>query len=497
MKILSAAQIREADEFTIKNEPIASIDLMERASRAFSDWYMERLSPKKPVLVFCGMGNNGGDGLAIARMLLENRYQVQVFVLKLKEKGSPDFETNLTRLQELTEVNFIAKSSEVPDLQNHIVIDAIFGSGLSKPVEGLPAQVIAAINHHNEGVVAVDIASGLFADKPSESENIVKPTYTVSFQVGKLAFLMPENGEYVGELSIVDIGLSKKFLDGVASPYALLTKAEISVLLKKRSKYAHKGDFGKALLVTGSWGKVGASVLCAKACLRTGVGLLSIHAPRCGYEILQSTVHEAMVEVDIKKKVISKIKNIDRFDTVGVGPGIGVSEETRAVVASILEKFKNPIVLDADALNILGENKKLLHSLPKRSILTPHPKEFERLAGKFSNSFERLILQNKFSKQYKCIIIVKGAHTSIATPDGEVFFNTTGNPGMATGGSGDVLTGIVTALLAQKYSPLNAAKIGVYLHGLAGDMAAAKWGEESMLPSDIIDNISDAYRSFR
>lgn len=497
MKILSASQIGEADDYTIKNEPIASIDLMERASKAFSAWFMERFSQKKPIIVFCGMGNNGGDGLVIARMLLENRYQVEIFVLKLKEKGSPDFETNLIRLEELTKVNFIIESGDIPNLQNHCVIDAIFGSGLSKPIEGLPAQVITAINHHNDGIVAVDIASGLFSDKHSEGKNIIKPTYTISFQVGKLAFFMPENAEYVGALSIVSIGLSQKFLDSVASPYALLTKEGISLLLKKRSKYAHKGDFGKVLLVTGSWGKVGASVLCAKACLRTGVGLLSIHAPRCGYEILQSTVPEAMVEVDVKKKVVSKIKNIDRFDTIGVGPGIGISEEATAVVTAILEKFKYPIVFDADALNILSENKKLLKNLPRKSVLTPHPKEFERIAGKFSNSFERLILQKKFSKQYKCITVVKGAHTSIATPDGQVFFNTTGNPGMATGGSGDVLTGVITALLAQKYSPLNAAMIGVYLHGLAGDLAAEKWGEESMLPSDIIDNISEAYLLFR
>lgn len=497
MKVLTALQIKEADEFTIKNEPIASIDLMERASKSFLDHFVKICDSKKPVFIFCGMGNNGGDGLAIARMLLKKKYSVHVFVVKEKEKGSPDFEINLSRFQKISSINFISKKRDIPTLpEDIIIIDAIFGSGLSRPVVGLNKDVIRAINECHSKIVAVDIASGLFSDKPSEGDNIVKANYTISFEVYKLAFLMPENAEFVGELAVVDIGLDKKFLSSISSPYQIITKEKVGALLHPRKKYAHKGDFGKALLVSGSWGKVGASILSARACLRTGAGLLSIHAPGCAYEILQSTVPEAMVETDAKRKYITQIKDKDRFDTIGIGPGIGTLSETKNAVASLLKNYKKPVVLDADALNILSASKMLLKSVPLESILTPHPKEFERIAGKFKNSFDRLQLQKKFSEKHRCITVVKGAHTSICSPDGQVFFNTTGNPGMATGGSGDVLTGILTALVAQKYTPLDAAIIGVYLHGLAGDLAAEKLGQEAMLPSDIIDHIANAYLSF-
>ena len=498
MKILTAAQIKEADDYTIKHEPIASIDLMERASMAFVAQFVEILDSKRPIIVVCGMGNNGGDGLAIARMLLERNYKVQTYVVKDKEKGSPDFETNLTRFQKLSSTTFISSKEDIPEIsEEFVVIDAIFGSGLSRAVEGLQAAVIFAINASSAKIVAVDIASGLFSDQPSEGDAIIKPDHTISFQVYKLAFLMPENAEFVGNLAVVDIGLSSSFLAAVSAPYKLIDRDLVASLLKPRKNYAHKGDFGKVLLVSGSWGKIGASVLSARACLRTGAGLLSIHAPRCGYEILQSTVPEAMIETDIKKKHITQIKDADRFDVMGIGPGLGTATETKYALATLLKGYKKPMVLDADALNILAANKMLLKNIPSGSILTPHPKEFERIAGKFRDSFHRLQLQKEFSKKHKCITVVKGAHTSIVTPDGQVFFNTSGNPGMATGGSGDVLTGMITALLAQKYGPVEAAVVGVYLHGLAGDLAAEKLGQEAMLPSDIIDHIADAYLSFR
>ncbi len=498
MNILTASQIKEADDFTIKNKPIASIDLMERASKAFVNQFLKIYDPKKTVVVFCGMGNNGGDGLAIARMLLKKKFAVLVYVVKSGEKGSPDFETNLQRFQRLCPLIFINNKTDVPEIpKGAVVIDAIFGSGLSRPVEGLHSDVILAINASDAEVVAVDIASGLFSDQPSKGEAVVRPILTITFQVYKLAFLMPENAEFVGDLKVVDIGLDRSFLSSVDSPYKLIDRELVASMLKRRRKYAHKGDFGKVLLVTGSWGKIGASVLCARACLRTGAGLLSIHAPRCGYEILQSTVPEAMIETDIKKKHITQVKDADRFDTIGIGPGLGTSTETKNALASLLKGYKMPMVFDADALNILSANKMLFKNMPSGSVLTPHPKEFERMAGKSKNSFDRLQLQKAFSKKHQCITLVKGAHTSIATPDGRVFFNTTGNPGMATGGSGDVLTGMISALVAQKYEPLEAAIIGVYLHGLAGDLAAEKLGQEAMLPSDIIDHISDAYISFR
>lgn len=498
MKILTASQIKEADQFTIQDKPIASIDLMERASKAFVAHFSKIYGSKQLVVVFCGMGNNGGDGLAIARMLLKKKYTVLAYVIKDKENGSPDFETNLRRFQNLCPLIVISKKSDIPGMpKDAVVIDAIFGSGLARPVAGLHGEVIQALNASNTPIVAVDIASGLFSDKPSEGNNIVKPRYTISFQVYKLAFLMPENADFVGDLAVVDIGLNKDFIERIASPYEVISRESVTALLRPRRKYAHKGDFGKVMLVAGSWGKMGAAVLSAKACLRTGAGLLSIHAPRCGYEILQSSVPEAMVEPDVRKKYITLIKDTDRFDTLGIGPGIGTSFDTKYAVTALLKHYNKPVVLDADALNILGANKMLLKNIPPESILTPHPKEFERLAGKFGNSFDRLQLQAAFSKKYKCITVVKGAHTSVCSPEGKVFFNSTGNPGMATGGSGDVLTGMITALLGQKYAPLDAAIVGVFLHGLAGDIAAERFGQEAMLPSDIVDHIASAYLSFR
>lgn len=498
MKILNVAQIREADAYTIKYEPITSIDLMERASQAFCNWFIETFDAQKPIMVFCGMGNNGGDGLAIARMLLQKKYVVQVFIIKSRAFGSGDFEENYKRFNDIGKISLIEGAEMIPEIpDNAIVVDAILGSGLSRPVEGVQAEVIKVINCSKATTIAVDIASGLFADQPSVSNAITKPDYTLTFQTPKLAFMMPENATFTGQFVVVDIGLSKHYMLSVETLYHFLDHKSIVPYIKHRQKFSHKGDFGKVLLVSGSWGKVGAAVLCAKACLRAGTGLLTLHAPMCAYDILQSAVPEAMVETDERKKKIAQVKNAGAYNAIGVGPGIGTEEVTRKMLLSLLKSVKNPMVLDADALNILALDKKILKHIPKNSLLTPHPKEFERIAGKYSNSFERLELQKAFSKKHHCITIVKGAHTTTCTPSGEVYFNSTGNPGMATGGSGDVLTGILTALLGQGYNPTEAAIVGVYLHGLAGDKAAEKMGQEAMLPSDLIEHIATAYRALR
>lgn len=498
MKILNAIQTREADAFTIKHEPIASIDLMERASQAFCNWFTGAFSPKKGVVIFCGMGNNGGDGLAIARILLQEKYVVQVFVIKHNTRGTYDFEENHKRFEDLGKISLIENIRAIPEIpDNTVVIDAIFGSGLSRPIEGLFAEVIKAINQSNAIKVAVDIASGLFSDRPSVGDVILKPDYTLTFQAPKLAFMMPENAAFTGQFIVADIGLSKDYMQSVETPYYFLEQKAVVPYIKERKKFSHKGDFGKALLVSGSWGKVGATVLCAKACLRTGVGLLTLHAPECAYSILQSSVPEAMVETDTRKKKISQVKNIQSYDAIGVGPGIGTDEVTKKMLHALLKSAKTPLVLDADALNILASDKKLLKYIPKNSVLTPHPKEFERLAGKSDNSYERLKMQQEFSEKHHCVTVIKGAHTAVCTPSGEVYFNSTGNPGMATGGSGDVLTGMLVALLGQGYTPAEAAIVGVYLHGLAGDKAAEAIGEEAMLPSDLIEHIATAYKVLR
>ncbi len=494
MKILSARQIREADAFTIKQEPIASIDLMERASLAFVACFEERFGDEKPVWIFCGTGNNGGDGLAIARLLSDKKFQVTVVIVKTNDTSSDDFASNEKRLAARIPKIIVRESSEIPDIApNVVVIDAIFGSGLSRAVTGLFGEVIDKINLSGASIVSVDIASGLFADQPSSGSSIIQPDYTISFQLPKMAFLLPENHSRVGEWEVADIRLSQTFIDRAESQADFVQLADIKPLLKNRSAAAHKGDFGKALLFAGSRGKMGAAILSARACMRSGTGLLTVHAPACGYEIMQIAVPEAMISIDESEWFIAKVPEHLKYDVIGIGPGIDTKDETANLLEELLRQFQRPVVIDADGLNLIGRHKGFVEKIPKESILTPHAKEFERIAGPWNNDYERLDLQKQFSVNHGLFVIFKGAHTTISTPDGHLYFNSTGNPGMATAGSGDVLTGIITSILGQGYTPLQAAILGVYLHGLAGDLAANEKGQASLIASDIIDFLPAAF----
>jgi NAD(P)H-hydrate epimerase len=494
MKILAAAETREADTYTIKNEPIASIDLMERASSAFVKFFVEHFHSKRTIHIFCGAGNNGGDGLAVARMLLQKKYNIQTYLVNFKDKGSADFMTNLERLKKHHEPLLITGKGKFPAFtEDDVVIDAIFGSGLTRPVEGIFAQIISEINEKARHIVSIDIASGLFADMPSQMGAIIKPSLTITFQTPKMAFLIPENEKYVGAWIAVNIGLNRDFIEKTSSANYMLTSRMVKELIKERRKFAHKGDFGKAIILSGSMGKMGAAVLGARACMRTGAGLLTLQVPQCGYEIIQTAVPEAMVTVDSQKDFLTQFPDLTPYSVVGMGPGIGTHPETTRMLYKLLENHTNPMAIDADAINIIGKNRFLLEKLPVGSILTPHLKEFERITEPCNNHFERLDLQRDFSRKYKVVVILKGANSSISLPDGRILFNTTGNPGMATGGSGDVLTGMITGLLAQNYRPSEAAILGVYLHGLAGDLAEKKLGREGLIASDIIEEIPQAF----
>lgn len=502
MKIFRSEQIRLIDEFTIKNEPIPSIDLMERAASKLFGWYVSRFSRLNRILIFAGTGNNGGDGLALARMLSKARYEPEVYFLHLSDATSPDWKINRERLEKETNVPFIIidDASQFPSTgSDDIIIDAIFGSGLSRPVTGLAADIIRQINNSDATVIAVDIPSGLFGEdnRSNNPENIIKADYTLSFQFPKLSFMFRENYIYTGEWFILPIGLDPRAIQNTKTQYTYLENKNIYPLLKKRKKFDHKGVFGHGLLIGGSYGKTGAIVLGAKAALRTGAGLISCHVPACGNIILQIAVPEAMVIADVSEKFVSDIGNTDIFNAIGIGPGMGTLTESHKALHDLLLKCHKSMVIDADALNILSLNKEWLSYLPENSILTPHPKEFERLAGQSDTGFDRLEKQMEFSDKFKCIVVLKGACTSITSPGGEVWFNSTGNPGMATAGSGDVLTGIILSLLAHGYDPADAAVTGVFLHGLAGDIAAEKLCYESIVASDIINEISDAYKRIR
>jgi len=484
-KILSAEQIRSADAHTIEHEPIASIDLMERASMAFVEAIEPFLRSEHRIAVVCGPGNNGGDGFAVARILKEKGYKVDAFLVALTENLSSDCQTNKNRLDKVK----LIKDS-IPNFEEYaILIDAIFGSGLSRPINGgLADKVVCAMNQSKKTIYSVDIPSGLFCDEVMKDGVAVKSELTVSFQRPKRSFFFTESEDFMVEWKVVDIGLDEDFIQQQTSQFRILG-VETESLIQARKKFSHKGKFGHALLMAGSYGMMGAAVLSSKACLKSGVGLLTSYVPKCGYEILQISAPEAMCLIDDNEKHLARLPDVSKYDCVGIGPGIGKNEATRMLMSELFRINDLPLVMDADAINLISEDEALRSNIPKNSIFTPHPLEFKRLAGDWSNSHEKLLKQQEFSRKHSCVVVLKGAHTSISAPDGTIYFNLTGNPGMATAGSGDVLTGIITGLRAQGYNALEAALIGVHFHGKAGDLSKFELGEAGMLASDLIRNL--------
>ena len=498
MKILPIEKVKQADAYTIYNEPIADIDLMERAAKRCFKWVTKNINKKTRINVICGPGNNGGDGLAIARMLALKGYTIDVYFLKITDKVSPGCKFNYDRLFNIRDVRIYDLTDEdpLPEIDGKdIVIDAIFGSGLSKPVEGFPAKLISHVNKNNAVVIAIDVPSGLFCDE-SNVDNpgaIVEADYTLTFQFPKYAFFFSENVRFVGLWEVLPIGIHEDFIEEVVVDNYLIERKMSRGILRPRAKFSHKGHFGQALLIAGGYGKMGAAVLASKACLRAGAGLLTTHIPKKGYDIIQTAVPEAMASVDSGEEFVTEIIDLTAYNAIGIGPGIGQAKETANALKILIQNTHVPLVFDADAINILGENKTWLSFLPKNCIFTPHPKEFERLAGKSSNDFERNQLQREFSKKHHAYIVLKGAHTAVTCPDGTCYFNISGNPGMASGGSGDVLTGVILGLMAQYYHPKEACILGVFVHGLSGDIVWKKRSMESLIASDIIENLGEAF----
>lgn len=482
-------------------EPISAIDLMERATDTVFEHIVQEIHFEGEVLVFCGPGNNGGDGLALARMLsyCQSHFAVKVFLLDFGKGLSGSSKINFDRLLKSTSITpvFIHSADDIPPISKEaLVVDALFGSGLNRLLEGLAAELIIKINQSGARVLSIDIPSGLMGDDNSTNipDHIIKATETVTFQFPKLSFLFPEHDQHVGKWTVKDIGLSKQAIAEIQTNCYLSDQNEVNRLIKPRSKFSHKGTFGHALLIAGSYGKMGAAVLGAKACLRSGVGLLTMHVPHNGYQIIQTTIPEAIASIDESDLMFTGVDQTETYSAIGVGPAIGQKVNTKRALKKLIGDVDSPMVIDADAINILGENRDWLEGLPHESILTPHPKEFERLCGATSNSYERMNLAVSFAQQYQVILVLKGANTMIVNSKGDVWFNSTGNQGMATAGSGDVLTGIILALLAGGYLPFDAARLGVYVHGLSGDVAAIKQGFEALIASDIIDNLGEAFK---
>ena len=499
IKIFPTIQLKELDAYTIENEPVSSIDLMERASRALARAMSERWSAETPFTVFAGPGNNGGDALAVSRLLAERGCRVEVYLFNTKGALSPDCETNKERLAGVAGIDFHEITTQfVPPVltAEHVVVDGLFGSGLNKPLSGGFAAVVKYINTSPATVVAIDVPSGLMGEDNTYNipANIIRADLTLSLQLPKLAFLFAENAPFVGEWQLLDIGLSEEAIEEKETDFALTEHEDVASMLKPRGKFAHKGNFGRALLIAGSQGMAGASVLAARACLRSGVGLLTVHIPFCNNFIVQTSVPEAMTEIDINDVRFSCATDTDDYQAVGIGPGLGKAGDTEAALLEQIESCQTPMVVDADALNLLGEHRSYIGRLPKGSILTPHPKELERLVGKCQNSYERLTKARELARSAGVHILLKGAYSVVIAPSGKCWFNPTGNPGMATGGSGDVLTGVVLALLAQGYDAETAARMAAYVHGLAGDIACKKHGVMGMTAGDIVTCLPPAWR---
>ncbi|WP_128330866.1 NAD(P)H-hydrate dehydratase [Apibacter sp. HY039] len=492
MKVFKTSQIKQCDEYTILHEPIYSIDLMERAVSVCFEWLKARYSEDYTYYIFCGKGNNGGDGLALARMLLNENYKVQTFVINSSSDFSEDASVNFEKYPD--SVDFIEGDDFTILEDKAIIIDALFGIGLNKPLEGMSEVIVKQLNSIQAKKIAIDIPSGLFADEfPKEQQTIFKADHTLTFGFYKRTFLHVEGSEFAGKVHVLDIGLSNEFIEKENTSNYIISEDKVFDNFKNRNPLSNKGNYGKTVLIGGSYGKMGSINLSTQAALRTGTGLVFTLAPSCGCDIMQISEPEAMF-ISGGDKFISKINLPSDEVTLGIGPGMDKQKETKEAFGNLLNNFKKPMVLDADALNIISEDKKLMELLCENTIITPHPKEFERLFGKTSSSLEQCELARKKAKEFKIIIVLKGHNTSILTPDGNCYYNITGNAGMAKGGSGDVLTGIITGLLAQGYSPVQAAIIGVYIHGKAGDYAAEKFSQEAMTAQNITHCLADVFK---
>lgn len=469
---------------------------MERAATRCSAWIKNNFPKDSLFVVLVGAGNNGGDGLAIARILHQRGFGVKAFVLQTDKQRSPDCEENLVRLQRMDVglVGFVSPDTYITDIPKNItIIDTILGTGVNRPVTGWLASFIKHVNNLPNRKISIDMPSGLSADNaPTADAAIIRTNDTLSFQFYKRSFLHPESNKYTGNIHIIDIGLDANYIKNTHTQYSTTEQKEAAAIYRRRNAFAHKGNCGNALLIGGQYGKMGAMTLAAKAALRAGAGLVNTLIPSCGYNIMQIAVPEAMCST-AGETMIEKIDEWQQADAIGIGPGLGTAPSTSKAFATFIDTYNKPLVIDADALNILAAFPELIGRVPKDSILTPHPKEFTRLFGEHANSMEQVDNARIQAMRYGINIVLKGHYTAVINTDGECFYNTSGNAGMATGGCGDVLTGIITGLLAQGYKPHHAALLGVYLHGLAGDIAAAELSQEAMIAGDIINDLGKAY----
>lgn len=501
LPLYPAKTIKDWDAFTIKHEPVGSADLMDRAALACMEWLVQRFPVNRVMHIVCGNGNNGGDGLALARMLFHSGYEVHVY-LQADAQRSDDNQLNLVRLKNFRfrEIHLLNDRSVLPSDDSGIIVDAIFGTGVRSGLQGFWKEIIEQINQSACRVISIDIPSGLPADPETvyaenddlKPETIVQADHTLTFQLPKRSMLMVGLGNYCGAIHVLNIGLSSEFpVPEQQKEYYIEGASALYKIFRKRPSFTHKGDYGHVLLIAGNKGTCGAAALAAKAAIKSGAGLVSVASDAACAGMIQQSAAEIMLYTGS----LENLKGSHKF-TMGIGPGMGTDQIDLAKLQVLLKHcMGRPVVMDADAITLLAKHKTELN-LPENSILTPHPAEFDRLVGPSLNGWQRLRKASDYAVKHQVILVLKGAHTVICAPDGKQFVNSSGNPGMATAGSGDVLTGIITALLAQKYEPLEAAILGVYCHGKAGDLAAETLSQTGMTASDIIAFLNPVFREF-
>ncbi|WP_040278007.1 bifunctional ADP-dependent NAD(P)H-hydrate dehydratase/NAD(P)H-hydrate epimerase [Psychroserpens damuponensis] len=497
MKIFSKEQIYEGDQLTAKKQNITSTELMERAGIQIFNWLHVRMQGAQvPIHVFCGIGNNGGDGLVVARHLITHGYNVKTYVVNCSDKRTKDFLINYDLIKQTTKKwpDMLGCETDFPEIhKDDIIVDAVFGIGLNRPINDWVKALFQHFKKSQAFTLAVDVPSGVYTDKPIEDEfGVVWANYTLSFQSPKLVFFLPETAKFSTQWEVIDIGIDREFLYATETESEIIGKNEVLPIYKPREKFSHKGDFGHSLIIGGSYGKMGSVLLSSRAALLIGAGLVTSYIPKCGYQIIQSSFPEGMVITDESETLISNIKFNIEPTVIGLGVGLGTDAKTVLALDTFLKINKTPLVIDADGLNILSKKKALLKLLPDLSVLTPHPKELERLIGSWKDDFEKLEKAKSFSKKHNVIIVIKGANT-ITVFNEKCYVNTTGNPGMATAGTGDVLTGVITGLISQGYDALGATVFGVYLHGKAADIAIEDLGYQSLTASHIINALGSAY----
>ncbi|NRB59089.1 MAG: NAD(P)H-hydrate dehydratase [Winogradskyella sp.] len=499
MKLFSKEQIYEGDRITEERQNISSSDLMERAGTQIFNWmHMRMQGAQVPIHVFCGIGNNGGDGLVLARHLITHGYSVVTYIVNYSDTRSKDFLVNYDRIKTVTKdwpkvLSSGRDYSEIVIEEKDIIVDAVFGIGLNRPPADWVKELFMLWRASKAFTLSVDVPSGLYTDRAVDDEDaVVYAGYTLSFQSPKLVFFLPETAKYTVQWEALDIGIDRAYLFETETEAELISKHEVLPIYKPRDKFSHKGHFGHVMILGGSYGKIGAVNLACRGAFAAGTGLVTAYTPECGYHSLQASLPEAMVITDSEERHIESIKFDIKPSVIGVGVGLGTNDETLNAFEEFLKSNKVPLVIDADGINLLAKKKALLKLLPKFTVLTPHPKELERLIGSWSDDFDKLNKTKAFSKKYKVIILVKGAN-SITLFGDKLYINTTGNPGMATAGSGDVLTGIISGLIAQGYEPLVATIFGVYLHGRSADISLEDYGYQSLMASHIIETIGEAY----